>query len=373
MPIRTSYPAITCYYGIVAQGNMDTSMMVGVGVGTSNYRIAMAFVPIGNLTLSKIRVRAGKSSGTLGTSDFVCEIYASGTNGKPTGSALASSTTVSPAINSGGDTCYTFSGFSYALTTGTQYFAVFKNANGSPGSNNFYIDLIKGGTNAFQIGGTGARTWESSDGGSTWGTGKEGVTNINVEYSDGTTQGIVFEYWRYPGQGGYGVYGARECGVKFTVGDVPIRIIGGASHIYYTGAPTGNIRCKLYQNTTLIATSGSFPYGVLGYFGVQPFFFDGEYELAKNTSYRLVWCETTQSDASTDRYDVANIKVPTLTENRQNLPFGGTWQGTFFDGSSWTDSDNEISNGALILAEPFNGAAAGYSARGSSALNGGLG
>lgn len=371
--MKTAYPAATSFIGLCGQNDLDTSFTFGVALNSANTLFAMGFAAIGNRTLSKVRVRAGKLSGTLGTSDFVCDLYAASSANKPTGSVLASSSTVSPAINSGGDVMYTFSGFSYALTHGTQYFLVFRNANGSPGSNYFYVDSMKAGQTFFKNSKGAAITWESYDAGSTWQYNKDGASNVNVEYSDGSLQGLLFEYFRYPGQGGYSVYSTRECGVKFTTGPVPIRIVGAAAHVYYTGSPTGTARIKLYEAGSLINTSNDQYFDRIGYYPICPFFFTDEVELAANTSYRITLAESTNSDTSSNRFDVANTKVFTNTENRSLVPMGGTWQGTFYDGSTWTDSDNEVSSVSLVLAEPWWGTpSGGFSARGGAAMNGGL-
>lgn len=97
----------------------------------ANIRFGIVFMARHTENLNGFKIQLDANGGTGGTA--VAELYAVDANGRPTGSVLATVTfaPTTNALNTG-----TFSA-AYAVTSGTAYALVFKNTDGTPGTNNF--------------------------------------------------------------------------------------------------------------------------------------------------------------------------------------------------------------------------------------------
>lgn len=321
------------------------------------------FVPKESKTINEACIYVQTKSGTLGASDYSMGIYLSTSLGKPT-SVQATSTTVSPALASTTLSCFT--GFSFAATAGRQYWFVVKNLNGTPASNNITIRVPGGGRTNQMYGGsqgnnpyTGFAYLETSDGGTNWNNvTSNGGSNIRIKYSDNTYDGFAVSYPIAAADQGTGnrVYSARELGNLFTT---PANFTAKLKCISFPaakiGSPTGNLRYRLYQGTTLVDTTNDT--AEVATFGVQdaayPLCFNTAVQLAGSTAYRIVMAESTQSDTSSNTYAPMSWVVDSSTPTQNLRPFNGTMQKTLCtsscNGGTWTETSTEWFGMALFL------------------------
>ncbi len=296
---------------------------------------------------------ANTLTGTLAAADVTCSIYTDTTGGVP-GTNLE--TVNCAATPTGGFN--TFSGFTTSLTIGTRYWAVFKNLNGAPASNFLGIRYPAAGTISFLVGTNVIQGWakrHSTDSGSTWAAGNiAGSVGLLIAYN---TSGTPV----YDGMNGYStavppvterVYATREYGVMFTTPATGNFNIAGVSFLLFRGGnPTGNAYYKIYEGTTLIASTSENPLqntaSGAGY--QQTLGFSSTVTLSANTSYRVVIAESSNSDTSANYYGTYRYLLSSVAGAREVLPFNGTLQQTYYDGSSWAQDPLYICPFYLIL------------------------
>lgn len=116
-----------------------------------------------------------------------------------------------------------------------------------------------------------------------------------------------------------------------------------------SGAPVGPPFFKLYNNTTLLASTANIVAATAynnqnwwyGYFSstqtVQP-----------NTTVR-VSCADASADSSSNYYRGQELTVDSDSNSLNLMPFEGTAQKTTYNGTSWTDTNTGIFPFALLL------------------------
>lgn len=309
--------------------------------------LAMGFVPDRDRTLSSCRAYVSAVAGTLGGSDVTCDLYDnSGTNGTPGTTALETGKVPTATITAAG--WYTWTGFSTALTAGQTYWLVFKNVNGTPASNSPTFRQLTGLAGDFLLGSaaTGTRhLWgrsTSTNSGSTWGN-VGGQTGLRVGYSDGTYDGFPLHNVATAAIGD-GVYGSRESGVKFTAPAGANLRVSGVAFLSgnRNGTPTGLPRFGLWTGDApvLRAYTASLPSGVLANMGTRwnALYFAEPQVVRAGETVRVTMGETSNADASGNRYNQIEWSSDTDGNSTPLLPWGGTCTKTYFDGSTWTDS-----------------------------------
>lgn len=319
--------------------------------GYSAAWFAFSLVPLLGGTVSKIRVYASAVTGTLASGDLVCDIY-SDSNGNPN-TSLQSSTTVTSVPT--GAAWVEFTGFSTALTVGTQYWIVLRNANATPTTNSVtYV----ASSSALALGSTSdpasgqALFFISSNSGGTW-SRFLGPACFVVDYGGGNTEG-------WPVQGlttsDPQIYSSREGGIKFvTPENVSLNVIGVCGAVSKSGTPTGDLRYRIYAGTstspTLLGTTVTRAPGTVNSSRTQkPLYFSAPIIIPGGTTLRVVVSETTQSDTSTNRYNNeqyvlsstdTGILVPYATQPALTLSTDG--------GATFTDTSNRWPAIWLIL------------------------
>lgn len=315
---------------------------------------AHSFIPpTPGLTLSDIRVYVSAIGGTLGASDITADLYDStGSNGAP-GSSIETGKLPSATITAAG--YYTFTGFTTALTAHTPYWIVFKNVNGTPATN-FATFRFVTGTPFYTMGNIAARTtaWltgSSTNSGGAWSTNTN-RSGLRVGYSGGLYDGFPGNNAAFAAVGD-GVYSTRESGILVTTPNATLRVAGVAYQMSKTGTPTGNLRFGLWTGTTpvnlaytdgipnAIALSASTSY-MIDYFTTVQI-------VPPRTVLRITIGESTQSDASGNRFGAIEVSWDTDSNSIPLLPWDGTCQKTYFDGSSWTDTTIGTSFFACVL------------------------
>lgn len=322
-------------------------------LSAANTWYGLSFTPSEDKTLSKVKFYVTAVSGTLAATDVRCDVYDSST-GSP-GTSQANTTTVtSTPTGAGWVEC---TGFSYALTAGKLYWIVIKNMNGTPASNNFTVQSFAGAFSGTMDAHSAHNPWsrKTTTDGSTWGTTTStGVGGMRLEYSDGSMDGLPIQTTANTAVGD-GVYSGRMVGSYFTmptnasvnVRCVAMYIIKGA------GSPTGYPVFKLYSGTsspTLMATSANIGTASTDFTngGIHYGCFSSSQNLVGGTVYRVVLAETTQSDASSARYNTTIVTIENSAGSKALTLFGST-QKTYYDGATWTETDTDYAPFGLIL------------------------
>jgi hypothetical protein len=327
--------------------------------------VAFSFIAK-STNVNEIHAYISTVTGTVAAADITCEIY-SDSSGVPGSSIESKNCSTAPSAAG----FYKWTGFSTAYTAGTQYWAVFKNVNGTPASNNVTFRFPSNGTFPF---------W-TSGGNVTYGYNKRHTTNSGTAWTAGNIAGcpgiiIVYDTGSTPQYDGFAhntigtesadsVYSTREMGVKFTTPtNGKFRVIGATFFVFRNGTPTGNLRYRLYSGTTLLDTTTNVVANTNTTNGSAQWiqlYFSTTNVLASNTVHRLVVAESSQSDTSSNYYSSYKYTIGTDTGYSSLLPFNGTFQKTYYDGSSWTDTASIIYPCALILEneEALDAAAGG--------------
>lgn len=317
-------------------------------------RMAYSFVPDAARTLSAVRAYVSAVAGTLGASDITCDLYDStGTNGAP-GSSIETGKLPSSTITGAG--WYDFTGFATALTANQQYWAVLTNVNGTPASNNCTFRVAAdvstkpswGSTQNRQGWGTGT----STNSGSTY-TSNATRSGHRVAYADSTYDGVPTSNAAAAAVGD-GVYSSRESGVKFTSpANATLRVAGLAMYVASkTGSPTGSPRLGLWTGSSpsLLAYTADLPTTAIATNGMWVWsYFSSVQTIAGGTVCRVTLAETTQSDASGNRWNNFEVTWDTDSNSTILLPWDGSCQKTYYDGSSWTDTAGSLFGHALLL------------------------
>lgn len=334
-------------WGLKDSGTSPSATTLALSAATT--RLLFLFIPPASKTLNTVRFFVSAVSGTISSNGVVCDLWS-----MPTG-AIAAGTVPSASLESRATVTATptgagwveVTGFTTALTAGTLYGLVIQNATGTPASNNFTARWVFGLDNSVLGTTVGWGKRHSTDSGTSYGTAANQVGGVRLGFSDGTYAGIPLSNVAAAGVGD-GVYNTRESGDLFTTpanGKLVVKGIG--TRIIVTGTPTGSPRFRLYAGTSLIDTTAS----VLQYASttIAEGFFASPVTLDAATAHRMVLGETAQADASGNRFACnAEFTVENDADSRALLPFGGMTK-TYFDGSSWTDTNTSALEMWLIL------------------------
>lgn len=322
-----------------------------LALNAANTWLALSFRPPADLTIAKVRVYASAVGGTLDGNDLECHIFSNAV-GVPNAS-LSSTATVTATPT--GAAWVEFTGLSQAVTGGTQYWIVLKNAAAAPTTNFPTYQWVTGAPAAGMGPTSSTQNWskkQTSDG-STWGTSPvTGVMGYGIEYSTGAIDGILMEGVNTSITGD-GVYSTREAGVYFTSpANVRMRVRGvRMMPANKTGTPTGNLRYRIYTGTTptLVCTTADVvaPADLTAIAYIQGYC-ASTITIEPGTIVRVVMSETTQSDTSGNRYNTSYMVIPNTAPARSLTLFGGL-QKTYFDGSTWAQTNTEFPPFSLIL------------------------
>lgn len=283
-------------------------------------------------TLSTVRAYINAVTGTLIAGDVTLSLYAdSGATQVPTGAAIETKNCSSAPTAAG---WYEWTGFSTALTFGTRYWLVWKNANAAPTTNFPTMQRIADFV-ALSVNGRK----NSTNSGSTWSSLSGTAGAFRIAWSDGTYDGWPLSAAAALGSGN-GVYAARECGSLMTIQGSP-RVVGAWMTVAAnTGTPTGTPRLRIYSGSgttpALIATSGL----AIQASTTLAAFFANDIILPPG-AYRLTLSETTQSDASTDRMNCYGFTVDNNAPSKALMPFGSQVLTYTTDGITFTDDDTQ--------------------------------
>lgn len=323
--------------------------------------------PDANKTLDKVKMYATGVTGTLVSGDLRCTIYGVNTSMNPSGS-LGNTTSVTALPTGAAWFEFNFSP-GISLTAGDMYYAVLD----CPNAPSRYVTIRV--VYAAGMGGVASlnssTNWgpnfkRSTDSGSTWSTNpRENVGGIRLQYSDPAFDGSPLS--RGGDQGAsYGVYAAREYGAYFTTpSNVTLNVIGIAARTARTGTPSITTRFRLYTGSggspTLQRTSKLLPYATQQTTYQQYIWrFASVYQISAGTIVRIVLCTGDGSSGSSSNYfSVMSTDVENNSDSKALGAAQGTWQETYYNGSSWAERDTIWPFAALILDPSGEFASAG--------------
>lgn len=357
-------PTIYQEYGMKiyfdTNGGSAQTLNTAASGGYSATWLAYGFVPTVSDSVVKLRAYLHAITGSLGTTDLVCDLY-SDSSGSP-GSSIATSNTLTSTASAPGWVEFISFSASPTLTAFTQYWVVLRNANASPTSNyptysfNVQAGVLNLPTSSVQTTANSGGSWTKST--------SNPYPIIRIQYTGGTYQGYVIETINVVAGGAlnanHKIHSTVEAGVTFTTPTVQFSAIGCGFLITKVGTPTGNLQCELISDNgstvSIVATSTSAytPSQVATVQYWSAFYFSSPVTLSASTKYRMVLVESTQSDTSSNYYGANTTFVANDANSLALLPAQGTWRGTYCAATcgtraNWTDDPSNAEIGTLLL------------------------
>ena len=199
-------------------------------------------------------------------------------------------------------------------------------------------------------------TGSSTNSGGTWtiaNAATGAISGLRVGYADGTFDGIPIAI-SAAALVADGVYSTNESGTKFTSpSGVTLNVRGLAMFQgLKTGSPTGTPRLGLWTGTTPVNQGYATPNSAVLSGGTAQWvnaYFAALVVIPPNTVCRVTMGETTQSDASGNRWNNTQFFTDTDSNSLPLLPMNGTCQKTYFNGSTWADAAGSMFPFALLL------------------------
>ena len=346
------------YIGRQVFGIVEENLSAGANtqaLSAANTWVAYSYVSPIAQTLNTVRAYISAIAGVPLAADADCELWSSTAAGIP--NAVIETVTASDANPAVG--WIQFSGFTTALSAGTQYWLIFKNLNAVPGTNNWTLRFTSGtgltrglfGLLSTTLAATTGAKIHTTDAGTSWTSVQICGASMRLGFSGGGFDGAPFENFSVATAVGQGIYSTRECGTYFTLPtNAKLNVRGvGICITGESGTPTGNFRIRLYRDTTLLATSQE-SWGSTQIASSLRFIegtFASVQALNGGDIIRVVGSETTQSDASTNRYNLLEHYVENDADSAALMPMGA--KRTYFDGTSWTEDATRVIPVVLVL------------------------
>lgn len=327
-----------------------------LALNAANTWLAFGFTPSESKTLSKVKIYCTTATASLAATDLTCDVYSTSSSGAPNASLSSTSTVTTTPTNLNTPMWVEFTGLTQAVTASVPYWLVFKNANGSPSTVNATYQWLTGGTTGVVDAISSTNPWnkKSTTDGSTWGSAVTGYMGVRLEYSDGSFDGTPIQASATTTVGD-GVYSARELGSFFTLpANASLNVRGLIFVTSRTGTPTGLPVFKIRSGDppgSPIATSVNIGSAAsdLSNTGIHYGYFASPVNLIGGTIYRVTVAESSQSDASTNRYGSMVLTIEN-DANSKALTLFGSCQKTYFDGTStWTQTATDYVPFGLIL------------------------
>ncbi len=330
--------------------------------------LAMQFVLDQTKTLNAVKLFLNTLTGTPAASECTLDIY-SDASGIPSASVEGP---ISAAAVPASGNWMTWSGLSGSYTAGTPYWCVWKNTNASPGSHFPTYRYHDGAARASPLGDFsnsnlnntipmfGWNKVHTLNSGTAWASGPaSGVGGLRLGFSDSTYDGFPIQTSTRPSSGTTGdrAFGTQEVGVRFNVpAGATWNVRGAAFPIIKTSTP-GNLRYRLYQGVTLMATSLAVPAtNIVTANGdwYSSFFSSAVAMVSTNNPYRIVFGDATAGDANTVGY---NTQIYAFENDAPSLalkPMNGTVQKTITADNTagpvvFSDTATDVLPFALLL------------------------
>jgi len=230
------------------------------------------------------------------------------------------------------------------------YWLVFKNVNATPATNNVTLQTSTSTGDNVLAGGNQPYGWSAATttNGTSW-TKKNQGAGLRVGFSNGSYAGLPVTGNLNPAQN---VYSNKENGILFTTpGNAAVNVIGAGMFIHQLGSPTGDPLFKLYNGTTLMASTNTVLNASVVSNGWYPSFFSSTQVLLPNTTYRLTLADGgsgAASDTNSNAWQNPQYTIDSDSNSLILLPW--SMQQTSFDGTSWSQTSNTFTPWAVILA-----------------------
>lgn len=349
-----NYSQFANFFGLSLLPRGDSSVYA---LNAANTRFAIPVISPVASTLNSVRL-CFSGTGAIPAASVSCELRAavkSSTKYQPDSSALETKTCATAPTTVG---MYNFTGFTTALTANKLYYLVLRNTDASPGTKYPSISYavystglapldINFGANA--LWGLPRGMMYTTDGGTTWLNNFSSGTNYTgwrIGLSDGSYHGRPFTAATVnDGQ----IYSARESGIKLTSPANTAFYARGlalALSPSVTGTPTGVPRLRLYSGSspsieaTASDVDGWYTNWAIGWFASPVL-------ILPSTIYRIVMGESTQSDTSSNRFNVPTMTIDSDSDSTPLIPYSACY--TYYDGSSWTDTATKVTGGGFLL------------------------
>lgn len=321
----------------------------------SNLNAAATWVAFGftldrDRTLNALRAFVNKTASPV-AADISCELYDTSSAGNPN----TSQGTFGTADGTTG--WVNWAGLSVALTANTLYWLVFKNLNGTPTTNFYSISFLDSvlPTVSGQDGEYGWPNKRSTNSGGAWSTLSSGPTlGLRLQFADGFFDGLPIVSTTASTTAPQ-VFGTREAGVKFVSPAVDLAVRGISLKVQRSGTPTGQLRYRIYVGDTLLATTGLLPTSAAAGMNVAgaayvwyPLYFSSVITIPANSTIRVVASETTQSDTSSNRFQVFGHFIDNDADSKALC---GNYVSTLSTdgGATFADDDTMMHAFALLL------------------------
>lgn len=291
-------------------------------LNSANAWLGIAFLaPPGGATLNKVLAYASAVAGTL--TGLECHIF-SDSNGVP-GTSLASTSTVTALPT--GAAWVEFTGLSYALTGGAQYWIVLKNTTGTPASNYPTFLVCSDATGHYSSVGP-TKSVQTLDAGTAWATSVRYRTgSLRLEYSDGFS-GMPLS-GSSSGSASYAIYSNREDGALFTTpANGQFVLAGVCGNVRIVGSPGSGVQFRLYKGTTLIDTSKVVLVGNIQSTVQTMALFTASRVLDQSSQYRITCRHSGAAGDASNYYSLGYATCHDNADSRACL-WLGEWQRTY--------------------------------------------
>ena len=337
-------------------------MPINFALNAINTYAAQGIIAEFTNNLAEVRFYVGSIAGA--PTNIVVEIWSS--DGIKTPQASLGASNVINCTSGLGFYTATFS-TPVAVTIGTQYFIVIKNATTTPASD--YITLAIPAPQvmeSFFVAGTtnGASPtygwWFSTCTAGVWSTTPSPALRfVRIRYANGVYSGSLVST---VGTDTNYVYSNREKGIVFTTPSDSIMSVAGVTMIVAKGGnPTGSLKYKLYDggyNSGLLLAESALsvpPANITIYSQWISLPFPKSVNLRPNSKYKLVLAETTQSDVVTNRYYPSLALKSDPEQASLDLISAPNITQCYYDGSVWSEQTNFVNPFGLLLSKtaPF--------------------
>ncbi len=276
-------------------------------------------------TLTAVKASVSVVAGTLAATDLVCDIY-SDTAGTGPNASLGSTSTVTATPT--GAAWVEFTGLSVALTAGTQYWIVLRNANAAPATNSATFrygqssSWVAAGVGDSPFGGGTVKT--STNSGGAWSGSANGYAcGWRVQYSDGTYDGIPVGAIAQLAAAN-STFGKQAVGVQFVTPPNAVLNIRGAQMMFNKTSTPGPCEYRLYNGSSLLATSAAIPAGNVNVQRNYMALFPSTVVVPPGTTLNLVLCDQTTADTNAKNYNQTAYTVDNDANSFALMPFEGT-------------------------------------------------
>lgn len=320
---------------------------LSMAMDNANNRLAIGFTVPSAKTINTFMLYASGVTGTI-TGAQQNAALRTDSSGAPSGSDTEAVNLSSAPTSSSWNT---WTGFTTALSANTQYWIVIKNTNGTPASNYPSWQVLHSGTlpsglpSGFSQGSIfGYLAKYSTDGGSSWGSGGNSyrpAAGFRIGFSDGSYIGLPIDNTDIDSTDT--VYGTRELGVMFTwPSTAPTINISRVGFFTEKAGTPGALRFRIYTGASpsLAGTSSTFPAANITGGSWSFAHFTSPVAIAPNTVVRVVM-GVVSGGGSGDDLRLEFYRLQNSSASKALAPFGSL-QKTYYNGSSWTETDTKF-------------------------------